>query len=433
MTSGFDVVIIGGGFAGVTLARRLERLLPANRTVALISAENSITFSPLLPEVVSAAIAPGHAIAPIRLLLKRTRFIMADVTGIDLEAKRIDYRSGGNIRSVACQHLVLACGTAANLAIIPGMAENAFPLKTVHDALAVRNRLLEILERADEETDAERQSWLGTVIVIGGGFTGIEVAGHVADFLRASTRYYPNLSREICRVIVVHNAPRILPEVSDRLSAFGLNRMRRRGITIHLDAAVSGVDGRGVALVSGDRIDGASIIGTIGTEPKPLIRDLPVGKQRGRIGTGSDFSVPDHAGLWALGDCAFIPNPETAEPAPPTAQAATQEAVWLAHNLARVMNGETARPFAYRSAGHVAAIGDQNAVAEIRGVRFGGFLAWVAWRGLFLIRFPTFSRKLRLAVEWIWSCLFPLDIAQLSGTASPTRQAPASARDPSDG
>lgn len=407
-----NIVVVGGGFAGVALAKKLERSLPPDRQVVLISPENSITYNPLLPEVVGASVLPGHVIAPIRQLLRRARFVMGEVTGTDLEARRV-YYGREEPRTLDYEHLVLACGSVANLAIIPGMAAYALPLKTVGDALFIRNRILERLEQAEVEENEARRRWLSTFIVIGGGFGGVEAAGQIADFLRASLRYYPNVTPEACRVVVVHDGPRILPEVSERLSGFALTRMRRRGIGVELERAVARVDGRGVELASGARIEGGTVIATIGSAPTKLVEALPVAKRRGRIETAGDMSIPDRPGLWALGDCAAVPIARGGRTAPPTAQAATREAAWLAENLVCTLEGRPTRPFIFRARGQLAVIGDQKAVAEIFGVCFAGFFAWLLWRGFYLYRFPTFWRRVRIAFEWLLACFFPPDIAHL--------------------
>lgn len=407
-----QIVVLGGGFAGVTLVRRLEKLTPRGCRIVLISAGNSITYSPLLPEVVSASMLPGHVVAPIRQMLKRARFVMGEVTAVDLEARRVHYRPG-LARGLDYDRLILACGAVANLAIIPGMAEHALPLKTVDNALHIRNRLLERLEQAEVEEDDDRRRQLCTFIVIGGGFSGAEIAGQIADLPKASLRYYPSIGQEHCRVVIVHDLPRFLPELSEPLGGFALARMRRRGIEVRLESKVARVHDGGVELAWGEQIEGANVIATIGTAPTPLVRDLPVAKQRGRIETAADMSVPDRPGVWALGDCAMVPNHADGGLVPSAAQAAARAAEWLADNLVRSLGGEPTRPFAFRARGQLAAIGDQRAVAEIYGWRIGGFVAWVLWRGFYLAKFPTWWRKVRVGFEWLWSCLFPADVAYL--------------------
>ena len=420
-----NVVIVGGGFAGVALAKRLERQLPRDRGIYLLSRENFITYNPLLPEVVGASILPGHVVAPLRQMIRRTRIHMVTVTDIDLENKRVNYRGGGT-GYLEYDQLVLACGVDANLAIISGMDEHGLPLKTVGDALFLRNRVIERLEQATIEPDPERRRWLmafivvgggfsgvevagelfdflysavkyyknvtredcrvvvleggdrllaelsaslakktlrvmarrgieiqlnalalavddhsirlqsgdvlegGTVIctigtapqsliVVGGGFSGVEVAGELFDFLYSAVKYYKNVTREDCRVVVLEGGDRLLAELSASLAKKTLRVMARRGIEIQLNALALAVDDHSIRLQSGDVLEGGTVICTIGTAPQSLTGQLPLPKERGRIQTNPDMSVSGFAGVWALGDCALVPNGRDGSVSPPTA------------------------------------------------------------------------------------------------------------------
>ena len=419
---GSNIVIVGGGFAGTTLARRLERRLPDDWHLTLLSPDNCITYQPLLAEVVGASMLPGHAVAPIRQIIRRTRFLMATVTDIDFEQRELHFRAEG-AGVLGYDQLVLACGTTVNVNVLPGMAEHALPLKTLGDALFLRNRLLERLEHAEMEDDPGRRRWLTTFIIVGGGLSGVEVAGELNDFVRASLRYYPKIKARDCRVTLLHYGHRILPELHAGLSDFALAKMRKRGIDFRLDTRVARVDDRGVEFDTKERIDGGTVICTIGTAPIDMIERLPLPKQRGRIETAADMSVPGYPGVWALGDCAAVVNAHDDRLSPPTAQFATRQAEQLAENLLRNLSGEPPRPFSYRSRGQFATIGHQRAVAEIFGLRLSGMTAWTLRRGVYLANFPTFARKVRVLFEWIWACMYQTDIAHLNfSRTSPTRQ-----------
>ncbi len=408
-----SLVILGGGFAGTTLARRLESRLPANWDMTLVSQENCITYHPLLAEVVGASMLPGHVVAPIRQMVKTTRFCMADVTEIDFDRRELRYVGEGS-GVIPYDQLVLACGMTINLDVLPGMAEHSLPLKTTGDALFLRNRILVRMEQAEMQGDPVRRRWLTTFIVVGAGFSGVEVAGEISDFVRSSLRYYPKIVGQDCRVILLHGGDRILPELPAGLAEFALTKMQKRGIDIHLNTLVSRGDEQGVELQSGERIDGGTIIGTVGTAPIEMIERLSLPKQRGRIETAADMSVPGYPGVWAIGDCAAVVNAHDGQLSPPTAQFATRQAEQLAENLLRSLRGDPPRPFSYTSRGQFATIGHQRAVAEVFGVRRSGLMAWVLRRGVYLANFPTLARKVRVLVEWIWTCLFPPDIAHLS-------------------
>ena len=410
-----NLVIAGGGFAGTALARRLEQRLPEDWQVILLSQENCITYNPLLAEVVGASMLPGHAVAPIRQIVKRTCFYMATVTDIDFARREVHYRAE-RAGVLDYDQLVLACGMTVNVAMLPGMSDHALPLRTVGDALFLRNRVLARMEYAEMQDDPERRRWLTTFIVVGGGLSGVEVAGELSDFVLASRRYYPNIDARDCSVILLHGGDRILPELDAGLADFALTKMQDRGIDFHLSTLVARADDRGVQLQSGERIDGGTVICAVGTAPTGLVAKLPLPLQHGRIETAPDMSVPGHPGVWALGDCAAVVNAHGGGPSPPTAQFATRQAEQLAENLLRSLRGEPTVPFSYKSRGQFSTIGHQRAVAEVFGVRLFGLVPWILRRGVYLANFPTFARKVRVLFEWIWTCLFPPDIAYLSLT-----------------
>ncbi len=410
--AGKKIVILGGGFAGATLAAALEKRLPDDCSVTIVSKENHITYNPLLAEVVGASILPGHVVAPLRQIARRATVCMAPVSHIDLENRTLHYLGEGT-GTISFDHLVLACGVNANLQLVPGMARYALPLKTLGDALFIRNRVLSRLEQASLQPNPRLRRWLTTFVIIGGGFSGVEVAGEIADFLRTSLKYYPTLDPEDCEVCLLHAGDRILPELSPSLSRFALCKMTRQRLNVRLNTRAARIDARGVLLEDGNRIASGTIICTIGTTPNPLINALPVPKVRGRLETHPDMSVPGHPGIWALGDCAHIVNAWDGNPAPPTAQFATREAVHLARNIAATLCGGSTTPFRFKPLGALSTIGHNKAVAEMFGMRLSGFVAWLLWRGIYLAKIPTLARKVRVFFEWNWGMLFTADIAHL--------------------
>lgn len=411
------LVILGGGFAGVEAARSLEKQLSADWEILLISKDNYLTYNPLLPEAVGASILPSHVVAPLRQMVKRTQVRMLTVTAIDLEKRLIHYR-GEKLGVLHYHQLVLACGVGANLAIIPGMETHGLPLKTVGDALHLRNRVMSRLEHADIESDAGHRRWLTRFIVVGGGFSGVEVAAEIDDYLDEAARYYPAIELGECRVTLLQSTDRILPELSPSLSDFALSRMRKTDIDVRLNASVVRVDEQGVWLNSGEHILGATVVCTIGTAAHPLLESLPLAKQRGRITTDADMSVPGYPGVWAIGDCAAVVNAADGRLSPPTAQFAVRQARQLANNIVSQSQGKPLQPFRYRAAGALSAIGHNKAVGEIYGVRVRGFIAFLMWRGVYLLKLPTLARKVRIFLEWNWEMLFPADIAHLNYTRS---------------
>ncbi len=407
-----NVVIIGGGFSGAALAKSLERRLPKAWSIYLLSQDNFITYNPMLPEVVGASVLPGHVVAPLRQMLKRTRIRMVNVTGIDVEDKRVNYLGEGS-GSLDYGQLVLAYGVDANLDFVKGMADHGLPLKTVGDALFLRNRIIARLEQATIQPDRERRRWLTTFIVVGGGFSGVEVAGELFDFLCSAVKYYKNVTKEDCRVVLLQAADRLLPELSPSLGKATLRLMRKRGVDVRLNAQVAFVDDHAVHLGSDEVIRGGTVVCSVGTAPRLLSQALPFAKDRGRIQTNPDMSVAGFPGVWALGDCAIVPNAYDDKASPPTAQFADRQARQLASNIVASTLDRPTRAFSYRPKGELASIGHNKAVVELFGLRLSGFVGWLLWRGVYLLKVPTFARKVRLFLEWNWAMFFPPDIAHL--------------------
>ncbi len=406
---------MGGGFAGVTLAQRLERSLPAQTEIVVLSADNHLVFTPMLPEVVGRTVSPLHVVVAGRQLTRRTKWLEARVSRIDREKNEAHYlRRDGTAASMRYTHLVLACGATANLAEIPGLASRGYALKTVMDAIVMGNDLIGNFEAAATEPDAEVRQRLLTVVVIGGGFSGVEIAGHIADLMRAIRRFYPELKHETPHVVLLHKGKHLLPELHhESLSKFTLQKLRKNGIKVRLETTAKKVDSIAVHLASGERIETGMIVCTIGTETHSLIKDLGLPLEKGRLKTHPDMKVSGTTNLWSLGDCALIPNAYDGRPSPATAQFAVQQARQLAENLKCVSQGATTKPFNFRPRGMLASIGHRNAVAVIYGVKLSGFIAWFLWRGIYLAKLPTFSRKLEVAISWAVGIPFPPNIVQL--------------------
>lgn len=414
-----NVVVVGGGFAGTQLVKKLEHQLSSDWQVVLISEENYTTFNPMLAEVVGASILPSHVIAPIRRMITRTRFISARVTRIDSDTREVHFEGEGTNSTIAYEHLVVAIGSRANMDLVPGMKEHAMPFKLLGDALELRNRVITQMEKADLESDSATRQWLGHFVVIGAGFSGVEVGGAIQDFIHASQRHYPRLNDSDLKVSIIHRRDLPLQEMKASLGEHAMNRMSSKGIHFLMSTGVDAVDEQGVVTSSGDRVDGATVISTIGTRPNPLIESLPVPTERGRIKVNPDMSVPDADGLWALGDCAVVMNAHDDSAAPPTAQFAIREGQQLAENIARSITGRETKPFRYRPRGSMATTGHLAGVAEMFDtIRLGGFPAWLVWRAFYLSLMPTFAKKTRIFFEWTWSMLFSPDVINLRFTTS---------------
>jgi NADH dehydrogenase len=411
------IVILGGGFAGISVARRLEGLLrPGEAELVLLSRENFSLFTPMLPEVTSGELEVRHVVTPIRTQLRRTQFVLSEVLEIDVVRRTILYEHvlTGETETQGYDHLVLALGSSTSTFGLPGVGERVFALKTLEDAESLRNRLVWLLELADTiEDDAYRRRLL-TIAVVGGGFTGVETAGEILELFRSVLRFYPNIGKHEVKIVLVEAGPTLLAGLPPKMGVYSRKVLERRGIEILLGDGVALADDGGLQLQSGRRIESATIIWSAGVAPSPTIAKLglPLTK-RGAVTTGTDMRVAGADGVWALGDCASIPDGEGGV-YPMTAQHAIREGPLLAGNLVAAMRGEATKPFRYSSMGMMAALGGRRAVAQLPGGGvLTGFIAWFLWRSYYLSRLPGLDRKMRVAFDWTLELLFPRDTAEL--------------------
>lgn len=426
-----NIVIIGGGFAGITAVRCLERLLPPEWQIILLSEENYMLYTPLLPEVVGASLLPAHTVASIRKILHRAQYYRAKVQDVDFQARYIRFHND-KTHTFFYEHLIFACGKVANMNFIEGMAENAMPLKTVGDALHIRNQIIISLERAELENDPELRRRLLTVIVIGGGSSGVEVAGSVADFMQAARKYYSSMQETPVTVIVLEGTDRLLSEFPSSLGESAMALMKENNITIRLNTTASEISAKGVKINDGEWLYGKNVICTIGAVPNALVEKLAIPKEKGLIKTDYDMSVPDVEGVWAIGDCAAVVNKHNGKLSPPTAQFAVRQGKQLAINVVRKIKVRKTRPFNYHSRGQFATIGHRRAVAHMFGIKLSGFPAWLIWRAVYLLMLPTWVRKLEVFSAWNMELLFPRDITQLHLARTRPPKKPEKSRQHSD-
>jgi NADH:ubiquinone reductase (H+-translocating) len=412
------IVILGGGFAGTSVALRLERLLRRRKDVqiTLLDAENFFTFTPLLPEVPSGSIQPKHIVFPLRALLRRTTVNQAELVSVDLERRELVARHCGRCGTftLAFDHLVVALGSVGNFFGIPGVAEHALTIKSLADAAALHAHLIDKLEHAELELNIQRRRELLTFVVAGGGFAGVETVAELNDFVRGAGRYYPRLRAADIRVVLVHSGNRILPEVSPSLSEYALRRLRSAGVEVRLETRVQSCTNRSIQLTAGEAIDARTFVWAAGTSPHPLLGSLGIAcHPTGRIAVDETLRVPEHPCVWAVGDSAAVPDPASGKLCPPTAQFAQRQGHTLAENLAAVLQGKEPGPFRHKSLGMLAGLGRRSAVAEVGGLRFSGFFAWWLWRTVYLLKMPGLERKVRIALDWTLDLFFPRDIVYL--------------------
>jgi len=407
------IIIIGGGFGGVKCAQILMRKLrPEQAEILLFDRQNHLVFSPLLAEVVGSSINPLDCIVPLRHLLPGVFCRAEEVRNIDVAKREIEYQSAdGQWSRMSYDHLVIACGNATNLNVVPGMADHAFALKTLADAAKLRAHLMAQMEQAEVSTAVERRCWRLTVLVVGGGYSGVEAAGEINDLLRDSARYFRNWTKADVKVVLIHSRDEILPEISPGLRQFARKKMERAGVQFVLNARVTSATPEGVGLQGGQFIRGGTIVCTIGSSSTPVTERLELPKEKGRLLTESDMRLKGSPNVWAIGDCAWIVNSLNGQPSPTTGQFAERQGKQCALNIVRVVKGQPTRPFRFKLLGELCSIGGHSAVADLLGFHLSGLLAWFVWRGIYLFKLPSFGNRLQVGFDWAWLLVFPRDLA----------------------
>jgi NADH dehydrogenase len=367
----------------------------------------------MLHEIAASDLEITNIVNPLRKLLRKVEVLVGDVNQIDLPNKRVVISHGYRKHSlpVDYDHLVIALGSITNFYDIPGLANLAFPMKSLRDAVQLRAQIIRHLEEANSECNSvDRQSLL-TFVVAGGGFAGVETVAALNDFVREALPFYPNLSEGMLRVVLVHSGPVILPELGEDLGRYTQKVLSRHGVKIRLNTRVERMTEDAVCLAHGTPIPCRTLVWTAGTVPSPLISLLPIAKERGRIRVDQFLRVPDWPGVWAVGDCAFVPdtrNPGKSHP--PTAQHAIREGKIVAKNIAATLLGRARKPFSFTTIGLLASLGRRTGVARIFGLNFSGFFAWWMWRTVYLSKLPGLDKKVRVAFDWTLDLLFPKDV-----------------------
>jgi NADH dehydrogenase len=411
------ILILGGGFAGLTTARTLERTLhPDEATITIVSRENFSLFTPMLPEVGSGNIETRHVVTPVRAQLRRASFVLGDVRSIDVRERSVsvEHPLTGAHFALSYDHLVIALGSVTSTFGLPGIAERSLPYKTLEDADRLRNHVIATLETAAVTSDPVERERLLTFVFVGGGFTGVEAAGEMAEFFRSALRFYPTLSPSELRVVLVEGGKKLLPELQAGMGEYSAKSLERRGVEVRVETMVAGADERGLQLKDGTTIETRTIVWSAGVRPSPILAEAGIASGRaGAIAVRGDFSVEDLPGVWAVGDCATIPMPDGSR-APATAQHAQREGPLLAKNIAATLRARPTEAFAYKTMGMMASLGAQRGVAGLFGkYLITGFLAWLIWRTYYLMRLPGLDRRVRVALDWTLGLIFPRDIAAL--------------------
>jgi NADH:quinone reductase (non-electrogenic) len=425
------IIILGGGFGGLYAALRLEKTLARDpeMEILLVNRENFFLFTPMLHEVAASDLDLTHIVNPVRKLLKHVQFFDGDVDDIDLPGHKVVVSHGAehHAHELEYDHLVIALGSITNFFNLTGLEQQALTMKSLGDAIYLRNKLISHLEEADFECCALERQELLTFVVAGGGFAGVETIASLNDFVREELRFYPNLREDMLRVVLVHPGSVILPELGEQLGAYAQTKLAARKVEIRINTRVTGISESRVELSDGSAIPTKMLVWTAGTSPNPLLEKLPCPKERGRLLVNEFLEVPDWPGVWALGDCALVPDRQSGKFCPPTAQHALREGKVLAENLMATICGGRKKPFVFTTIGQLATIGRRTGVANIMGVNFSGFLAWWLWRTIYLSKLPRFEKKVRVALDWTLDLLFSKDLVQFVTLRAPTMSRPENA------
>jgi NADH dehydrogenase len=407
------IVVLGGGFGGVYTALNLERLLGTSAAITIVSRDNFFLFTPMLHEVAASDIDITHLVSPLRALLKHATVFTGEVVSIDCEARTVSVQHGidAHVHRLAYDHLVVALGAVTNFFGLPGLERRALTMKTLGDAIHLRNEVIAALEEADGECAAGAASEL-TFVVAGGGFAGVETIAGLNDFVREGLKLYPRVTPDRVRMVLVHAGPLILPELGEELGRYAQEALVASGVEVLTNARVAEYGTGEVRLADGRTIRSRLVVWTAGTSSHPLVLQLPCQLDHGRIVVDETLAVPGWPGVWALGDCARIPDRRSGQPYPPTAQHAIREARTAARNIAASIHGRPLVPFRFRTIGQLAAIGRRTGVARVFGVNFSGFFAWWLWRTIYLSKLPRLEKKIRVAIDWTLDLVFAKDFVQ---------------------
>ena len=411
------ILILGGGFAGLYAALQFEKTLARDPDieVTLVNRENFFLFTPMLHEVAASDLDMTHIVNPIRKFFRRVQFFEGDVEAIHLADRTVVVSHGSNDHhhTLHYDHLLITLGSITNFFNLPGLAERGLTMKSLGDAIYLRNRLIQNLEEADFECARQQREPLLTFVVAGGGFAGVETIAGINDFVREAVEFYPHLTEENIRMVLVHPGEVILPELGEKLGSYAQKKLAGRKVEIRVNTRVTGLNEGRVALSDGSVIKTNTLVWTAGTSPNPLLNTLPCEKDRDRLRVSSTMEVPGWPGVWALGDCAVVPDP-TGKPYPPTAQHALRQGKVAAQNVLASIRGSQPRPFVFSTLGQLAAIGRRTGVARVFGLNFSGFIAWWMWRTIYLSKLPRFEKKLRVALDWTLDLLFAKDLVQFT-------------------
>jgi NADH:quinone reductase (non-electrogenic) len=400
-------LVLGGGFAGAYVARLL-----GERGCTIVSPQNSMLYTPLLPEAASGTLEPRHVVVPLRQMCPHAEVVIGRATTLDIDERAVSAETLAGPAEISYERLVVALGAVTRIFPVPGLVEHGRGFKDLADAIALRNH---VLQRLDAAAAGGPASELGFVFV-GAGYAGVEALAELHDLVQSALRYYPSLEHTPQRWVLVDAAPTILPDIPSRLGVYASRNLKERGIEIHVGETLASFDGEAAVLSGGARVPAQTLVWTTGVKASPLLGSfgLPL-DDRGRVRVDGTLRVAGREDIWALGDCAAVPNTRTpGRTDPPTCQHALRQARCLARNLTGAPE-----PYGYRMLGQVATLGRFKGIADVLGVHLSGFPGWFVARSYHLYALPLLSRRLRVVTDWTTALFFPRDIAELSSLGHP--------------
>jgi NADH:ubiquinone reductase (H+-translocating) len=419
----WNVVVAGGGFAGASAARELERLLPKQSArLVLVNDVNFMLYTPFLPEAAAGMLEPRHVVTPLREILKRTNLRLGAVTGHDPGARTVELRTHeGEVEELRYDQLLLALGSVSRLLPVPGLDEHAIGFKSLADAIWLRNHVIETLEEANATQDDARREGLLTYVFVGGGYAGLEALAELQDFAADAMDSYPRARLHGMRWILVEAADRVLPEIDLELAEYALRQLRGRGIDIRLGTRLDRVTAESATLSTGETLPTRTVVWTTGVAPHPSLKSLSVPlEEGGRVPVDDHLRVEGMDSVWAVGDCAAVPDPvQTGRPCPPTAQHAVRQGPVAARNIAAELGIGTPRRFEYRAKAAFVNLGRYKAVGRLGRRKFRGFPAWWMARTYHMSQIPGAARKVRAVVDWTVGLPFRRDISEVGSIGHP--------------
>ena len=419
------IIVLGGGFAGVDCTRKLENYFHSDYDIeiTLVSDDNFLLFTPMLPQIVAGTVAPRHIVMPLRALCKKARIYESVVRDIDPVQQYVTLE--GTPEKIGARihydYLVIALGSETNFFGLKNVEKYSFTMKTLADAISLRNRLIDMLEQAENEKNPKIKERLLTFVIVGGGFAGVETAGEINDFLHDAVSYYHNTKKKDIHVILVEAASTILQGFDEKLTKYAHNKLEKNGIKIILDSAVTNFDGKNIILNklskpssgidSKNIIDSHTLVWTAGVTPVKIIQNSVFKIKKGKIIVNEFLEISNHPGVFAIGDCSQFDD-EVNNKFPPTAQLAEAHAKLVAYNIKQIIENKEKKKFEYSWRGQSAIIGKHYGIAEVMGMKITGFWAWILWRNYYLTKMPNIEKRIRVWLDWNIDLFSRIDISR---------------------